>query len=44
VTKVFVCAEVNPAGKNIMDNSPAISHDYCLIYAKSIDKVELGKA
>ena len=35
-----LCVEVNPAGQNIRENSPAISHDYCLIYAKSIDKVE----
>ncbi len=36
-----ICIEVNPAGQNIRDNSPAISHDYCLIYAKSIDEVVL---
>lgn len=36
-----ICIEVNPAGQNIRDNSPAISHDYCIIYARSIDKVEL---
>lgn len=33
-----ICIEVNPAGQNIRDNSPAISHDYCLIYARNIDK------
>jgi len=32
-----ICIEVNPAGQNIRENSPAISHDYCLIYAKNID-------
>ena len=36
-----ICIEVNPAGQNIRDNSPAISHDYCLIYAKNIDEVKL---
>jgi len=36
-----ICIEVNPAGQNIRDNSPAISHDYCLIYAKDIDEVKL---
>jgi adenine-specific DNA-methyltransferase len=36
-----VCIEVNPAGQNIRENAPAISHDYCLIYAKSIDDVDL---
>jgi Adenine specific DNA methylase Mod len=33
-----ICIEVNPAGQNIRDNSPAISHDYCLIYARKIDE------
>ena len=36
-----ICAEINPAGQNIRENSPAISHDYCLIYSKSIEDVDL---
>ena len=36
-----VCIEVNPAGQNIRQNAPAISHDYCLIYAKSVDNAKL---
>jgi len=36
-----ICIEINPAGQNIRQNSPAISHDYCLIYAKHIDKAEM---
>ena len=36
-----ICIEVNPAGQNIRQNAPAISHDYCLIYAKSLDKAKL---
>ena len=35
------CIEVNPAGQNIRENAPAVSHDYCLIYAKHIDSVVL---
>ena len=33
--------EVNPAGQNIRPNVPALSHDYCHIYAKEADKTEL---
>lgn len=36
-----ICIEINPAWQNIRDNSPAISHDYCLIYAKDIEKSEM---
>ncbi len=30
-----ICAEVNPAGQNIKQNSPAVSHDYSVIYSKN---------
>jgi len=33
--------EVNPAGQNIRPNVPALSHDYCHIYAKNVNKTEL---
>jgi len=33
--------EVNPAGQNIRPNVPALSHDYCHIYARDADKTEL---
>ena len=32
-----VAAEVNPAGQNLRANTPALSHDYCHIYARCID-------
>lgn len=36
-----ICIEVNPAGQNIRQNAPPMSHDYCPIYAKSVDKAKL---
>jgi adenine-specific DNA-methyltransferase len=36
-----ICIEVNPAGQNLQPNTPAVSHDYCLIYAKTINKTKL---
>jgi hypothetical protein len=32
-----IAAEVNPAGQNLRPNTPALSHDYCHIYARNID-------
>ncbi|MGC8560809.1 MAG: site-specific DNA-methyltransferase [Phycisphaerae bacterium] len=29
-----IAAEVNPAGQNLRPNAPALSHDYCHVYAK----------
>jgi len=37
-----ICIEVNPAGQNIRRNTPAISHDYCIIYARNIEKSVLN--
>ena len=37
-----IAIEVNPAGQNIRPNAPALSHDYCHVYAKSIDQSEMG--
>jgi adenine-specific DNA-methyltransferase len=34
--------EVNPAGQNIRPNVPALSHDYFHVYAKDINKMEMG--
>lgn len=34
--------EVNPAGQNLRPNTPALSHDYCHIYAHHIDRMEMG--
>jgi len=36
-----IAAEVNPAGQNLRPNAPALSHDYCHVYAKDIDKMEM---
>lgn len=33
--------QVNPAGQNLKPNAPALSHDYCHVYAKDISKMEL---
>jgi len=33
--------EVNPAGQNIRPNVPALSHDYCHIYARDADETQL---
>ena len=39
VTTIVI--EVNPAGQNLRPNAPALSHDYCHIYAHTIDKMEM---
>ena len=36
-----ICVQVNPAGQNIRSNVPAVSHDYCVVYARSINKTKL---
>ncbi len=36
-----IAIEINPAGQNIRQNTPAISHDYCLIYARNIEAAKL---
>ncbi len=36
-----IAIEVNPAGQNIRPNVPALSHDYCHVYANDIDDVEM---
>ena len=36
-----IAIEVNPAGQNIRPNTPALSHDYCHIYAKDIELTEM---
>jgi adenine-specific DNA-methyltransferase len=36
-----IVAEVNPAGQNIRPNTPALSHDYCHVYATLIDSVQM---
>lgn len=36
-----VAVEVNPAGQNIRPNSPARSHDYFHVYAKSVDDMSM---
>jgi len=33
--------EVNPAGQNIRPNVPALSHAYCHIYAKDIERTQM---
>ncbi|MGY2644145.1 site-specific DNA-methyltransferase [Bacillus inaquosorum] len=33
--------EVNPAGQNLRPNAPALSHDYSLIYANSINDMKM---
>jgi adenine-specific DNA-methyltransferase len=35
------CVEVNPAGQNIRENAPAISHDYFVAYANDIEKASI---
>ncbi len=37
-----IAIEVNPAGQNIRPNVPSLSHDYCHVYAKSIDDAEMS--
>ena len=36
-----VAVEVNPAGQNIRPNTPARSHDYFHVFAKSIDEMKM---
>ena len=36
-----IAIEVNPAGQNIRPNTPALSHDYCHVYAKDIEQTEM---
>ena len=36
-----IAAEVNPAGQNIRPNTPALSHDYCHVYAINIDRMNM---
>ena len=36
-----IVIEVNPAGQNLRPNTPALSHDYCHIYARTIDQMEM---
>ncbi len=36
-----IAVEVNPAGQNLRPNTPALSHDYCHVYANNIDKMEM---
>ena len=36
-----IAIEVNPAGQNIRPNAPALSHDYCHVYANDIDHTEM---
>lgn len=36
-----IAAEINPAGQNLRPNTPALSHDYCLFYAVSIDEMNM---
>ena len=36
-----IAIEVNPAGQNLRPNTPALSHDYCHIYARTISQMEM---
>jgi adenine-specific DNA-methyltransferase len=36
-----IAVEVNPAGQNLRPNTPALSHDYCHIYANDIDQMQM---
>ena len=36
-----IAIEVNPAGQNLRPNTPALSHDYCHIYACDINQMEM---
>jgi len=36
-----IAMEINPAGQNLRPNTPALSHDYCHIYAKNIENMVL---
>ena len=37
-----IVSQVNPAGQNLRPNTPALSHDYCHIYALDIDRMTMG--
>ena len=36
-----IAVEVNPAGQNLRPNTPALSHDYCHVYAAGIEQMEM---
>ena len=36
-----IVAEVNPAGQNLRPNTPALSHDYCHVYATNIGQMTM---
>ncbi len=36
-----IAIEVNPAGQNLRPNTPALSHDYCLVYARNIEQMAM---
>ena len=36
-----IAAEVNPAGQNLRPNTPALSHDYCHVYASDITEMKM---
>ena len=36
-----IAVEVNPAGQNLRPNMPALSHDYCHVYARDIAHMEM---
>lgn len=36
-----IAVEVNPAGQNLRPNTPALSHDYCHVYARNIDHMQM---
>lgn len=37
-----IVSQVNPAGQNLRPNTPALSHDYCHIYALDIDSMTMA--
>ena len=36
-----IAVEVNPAGQNLRPNTPALSHDYCHVYAANISAMNM---
>jgi adenine-specific DNA-methyltransferase len=36
-----IVAEANPAGQNLRPNTPALSHDYCHVYARNINSMTM---
>ncbi|MFN7173037.1 MAG: site-specific DNA-methyltransferase, partial [Fimbriimonadaceae bacterium] len=36
-----IAVEVNPAGQNLRPNTPALSHDYCHVYARDIEHMTM---